>query len=39
MFVAVEAFFGDGENDFSVAHDGRGGVGMKHVEAEDEHER
>src|ERR1700678_698789 len=39
MFMAVKALLGDGEDDFSVAHDGGRGVGMKHVEAEDQHAR
>ena len=39
MFMTVEALLGDGEDDFSIAHDGGGGVGVKHVEAENQHER
>jgi hypothetical protein len=34
----VEALFCDGKDNFSILHDGIGGVGVKHVEAENQHD-
>ena len=34
---AIEALFGDGEDYFSVAHDRCRSVGVKHIEAQNEH--
>ena len=38
VLVAVEALFCNRENDFTIQHDGRRGVGVKHVKAQNEHE-
>ena len=38
VLMTVQAFLGNGKLDFAVEHDRRRGVGMKHVEAQDEHE-
>ncbi len=37
MLHPVQTLFCDREYDFSILHDGSGGVRVKHVEAEDQH--
>ena len=38
VLATVQALLGDGKLNFTVEHDRRRGVGMKHVEAQDQHE-
>jgi hypothetical protein len=37
MLHPVEALFCDSVDNLSILHDSSGGIGMKHVEAEDQH--
>src|SRR5579862_382099 len=37
MFMPVKTLLRNGEFHFAIKHDRRGGVGMKHVQAQDEH--
>src|SRR5439155_2203047 len=38
VLVAVETLLGNSEDDFTILHDGRRGIGVKQVEAQNEHE-
>src|SRR5579864_8787212 len=38
MLVPVETLLGNGKLDLTIIHNGGGGVGVEHVEAENQHE-
>jgi hypothetical protein len=39
VLLPIQPFFGNRENDFPILHDGSRGVGMKHIEAQNQHEQ
>ena len=37
MLYAIEPFFCNGENDLAILNDRRRGIGVKHIQAQDQH--